>query len=62
MATTAPSPAHQVALDLDRAEMGRFTFEPPAILVHLWRPGQGLVTHSSYIGDYPGPFPFRERP
>jgi hypothetical protein len=32
--------------------------EPPACLLHLWRPGQGLVTHTSYIGRFEGPLPF----
>ena len=32
---------------------------PPAIALHLWRPGTGLITHVSYIGTYDGPRPFR---
>lgn len=60
VATTAPGTAHQVALDLRPGEPGRFTLEPPGYLLHLWRPGQGFVTHSCYVGEYPGPFPFRE--
>lgn len=31
---------------------------PPACLFHLWDPAQGLVSHTSYIGRYPGSFPF----
>jgi 3',5'-cyclic-AMP phosphodiesterase len=57
--TTAPSTAHQVALDLSPQAPGRLSLEPPACLLHLWRPGQGLVTHTSYIGDYLT-HPFRE--
>jgi 3',5'-cyclic AMP phosphodiesterase CpdA len=32
---------------------------PPAVALHQWRPGTGLVTHLSFIGDYGGPQPFR---
>ena len=31
--------------------------EPPACQLHLWRPKAGLVTHTSYIGDYGEPRP-----
>jgi 3',5'-cyclic-AMP phosphodiesterase len=57
--TTAPSTAHQVALHLEPGAAGHFSLEPPACLLHLWRPGHGLVTHTSYIGDYPA-YRFRE--
>jgi hypothetical protein len=57
--TTAPSTAHQVALTLGPGARGHFSLEPPACLLHLWRPGQGLVTHTSYIGEYVTR-PFRE--
>jgi 3',5'-cyclic AMP phosphodiesterase CpdA len=60
VAVTSPSPAHQVALDLRPSGPSGFTLEPPACLLHLWKPGQGLVTHTSYIGDYEGPYPFRQ--
>lgn len=61
IAMTAPSPAHQVALDLRQDDPGLgFTMEPPAILLHLWRPGPGLVSHTSYVGAFDGPHPFRE--
>ncbi|MBI2217871.1 MAG: phosphodiesterase [Candidatus Rokubacteria bacterium] len=57
--TTAPSTAHQVALTLAPGARGHFSLEPPACLLHLWRPGQGLVTHTSYIGTFVM-HPFRE--
>ena len=31
---------------------------PAACLLHLWQPAHGLVSHTSYIGAYPGPYPF----
>ena len=59
MASIAPSTAHQATLDLrDNAPLS-MRMEPPAIALHLWRPGTGLVTHVSYIGTYDGPRPFR---
>ena len=56
--TTAPSPAHQVALDLDKGEKLGWVMEPPACLLHAWRAGAGLVTHTSYVGEFSGPYPF----
>jgi hypothetical protein len=59
VATTAPSTAHQVALNLEEMPLA-FVMEPPACQLHLWEPGTGLISHTSYVGDYPGPYPFRE--
>jgi len=58
VAMTAPSVAHQVALDLEPDQPGRYIFEPPAVLLHRWTPETGLVTHVSYIGAFDGPYPF----
>jgi 3',5'-cyclic AMP phosphodiesterase CpdA len=58
--TTAPSSAHQVHLDLRQPGALAWTLEPPACLLHLWREGTGLVTHTSHIGDFAGPYPFHE--
>jgi 3',5'-cyclic-AMP phosphodiesterase len=54
----APSVAHQVALDLTPDAPSQFVLEPPAMLVHLWIDGVGLVTHLAPIARAPGPFPF----
>ena len=27
---------------------------------HVWAPGTGLVSHTSYIGDYDGPYRFSD--
>lgn len=59
VAMTAPSTAHQVALDLGQGDPARYVMEPPACLLHLWRDGVGLVSHTVYIGDFPR-YPFRE--
>lgn len=59
-ASTCPSPAHQIALDLrPHAELG-FKMEPPGYQLHVWYEGTGLVTHTATIGDFAGPYPFRE--
>src|SRR5262245_24102857 len=52
VAVTAPSTAHQVALTLGPGDAARWIAEPPAVLLHLWREGVGLVSHVSYVGDY----------
>lgn len=54
---TAPSPAHQVALDLRADAPSCFRMEPPGYLLHTWN-GRQLVTHAVPIGDFAGPFPF----
>ncbi|WAC25696.1 phosphodiesterase [Ancylobacter sp. SL191] len=55
---TAPSTTTAIALRLvPEAEAASFV-EPPALLLHQWRPGTGLVTHHVPIGRFPGPFDF----
>ena len=55
---TAPSTTTAIALRLaPDAEPASF-IEPPAFLLHHWRPGTGLVSHTVPIGAFPGPFPF----
>ena len=58
IASIAPSTAHQATLDLVPDAPLMYSMEPPAIALHQWRPGAGLVTHLSYIGDFDGPYPF----
>jgi 3',5'-cyclic AMP phosphodiesterase CpdA len=56
--TIAPSASHYVALDLDVSGSADFDLEPPAVQLHLWRDGCGLMSHLSFIGDFDGPYPF----
>jgi Icc protein len=56
-ALTCPSPAHQVALDIDPDAPSRFTLEPPGYMLHWWNDGR-LVSHTVAIGDHDGPHPF----
>jgi Icc protein len=52
VASTAPSTAHQVALDVrEDADLG-FTLEPPGYALQLWRPDVGLVSHVATVGDF----------
>ena len=59
VASTCPSPAHQVVLDVRPQGPSAFIMEPPGFHLHHWCDG-GLNTHHAYIGDYPGPYPFHE--
>lgn len=56
-ALTCPSPAHQVALDIDENAPSCFRMEPPGFMLHWWNDGR-LVSHTAFIGDYDGPYPF----
>lgn len=57
IAMCCPSPAHQVALDIDPQAPSRFRMEPPGFMLHWWT-GAGFVTHTAAIGEYAGPYPF----
>lgn len=55
----APSPAHQVMLDLDGLEDdARIAMEPPAFCLHQWTPETGMISHQCYVGAFDGPWPF----
>ncbi len=56
-AMAAPSPAHQVTLDLRPSAPSRFSLEPPGYFLHRWD-GRRLVTHHALIDAYEGPYPF----
>jgi 3',5'-cyclic AMP phosphodiesterase CpdA len=62
LAMTAPSVAHQVTLDLRPGAAGSYYFEPPALLLHCWQPGLGMVSHHSYIDRSDGPYSFDDQP
>lgn len=59
IASTAPSAAHQIALEIASGAPARFVMEPPAYRLHAWAPDTGLVTHTAYIGEFAGPYPLR---
>ncbi len=33
---------------------------PGPYQIHVWRPDAGLVSHTAYVGEFAGPFPFYE--
>ena len=57
IASSCPSTAHQVALDLRADGMDSFTLEPPGFQLHRWT-GRVLFTHTLTVGRFEGPFPF----
>lgn len=48
----APSTAHQVVLDLRSEDDNRFVHEPPGLALHVYAPGEGIVSHVGVIGEY----------
>lgn len=58
VAMTAPSPAHQITLDLAPDGPPSFIFEPPGFYIHTVQTGH-LVTHLQPLGDFGEPQPFR---
>ncbi len=55
---TAPSTTTAIALQLRPDAMPASHIEPPAMLLHHWQEGTGLITHVVPIGTFPGPYPF----
>lgn len=58
IASISPSVAHQVEMTLDPQDVGAFVFEPPAYQLHRWSAEDGIVSHTVFVEDYPGPYPF----
>lgn len=59
VASTTPSLVHQVMLNLRPDLPGSFVMEPPAYQLHLWNESE-LVSHTVYVGRYPGPYRFSD--
>jgi 3',5'-cyclic AMP phosphodiesterase CpdA len=55
---TAPSTTTAIALRLQDGAKPASFIEPPAMLLHHWRPHLGLITHLLPIGSFQGPLPF----
>lgn len=55
---TCPSTTTEIALQLRPDAQPQSYLGPPACMLHLWTPAHGLVSHTSYIGTYAGPYPF----
>lgn len=58
VASIAPSTAHQIPLALNETQPDAWLREPAAFHLHLWRPDQGVVTHTVYIEATATPRPF----
>lgn len=58
IASTGPSPANAIALDLFSDARGVWNLEPPAFAVHVWLDSTGIVSHTAFVERYPGPYPF----
>ncbi len=58
VAMTAPSPAHQITLDLAPDGPPSFIFEPPGFYIHTVQAGH-LVTHLQPVGAFGEPQLFR---
>jgi hypothetical protein len=58
MLATVPSTATAIASRLHPNAKPAFFIEPPAILLHHWRPQLGLITHLVPIGTFQGPLAF----
>ncbi len=56
----APSSAFQRTLTLDNNMDKAFINEPPGMLIHMWTPETGIISHISLIGDFGAPYPMRE--
>lgn len=54
VASTSPSTAHALALDLPPGIRLAVVMDPPAVTLHLWQGERaGLVSHLSFVGERP---------
>ena len=58
IASTCPGVSHQVVLDLSAQAASQFVMEPPAFQLHLWDAEAGMISHTAYVGEFDGPYPF----
>lgn len=59
LASTCPGVSHQVDLDLDRQAPSAFVMEPPGFQLHWWdEASRSLISHTAFIGQFDGPYPF----
>jgi Icc protein len=60
LAMTAPSPAHQVCLDLAPSAASAWTLEPPGFVLHALSTRGQLSSHIVASGQFDGPHPFHD--
>jgi Icc protein len=54
-AVVAPSCAFPFAFNTNKDASISIAFEPPGAALHIWEKGEGLVSHTISIGDWPHP-------
>ena len=59
--STAPSMGMQLGLDLTLQRPSEFVLEAPGYQLHFWTPQKDLVTHTVYVREVDGPYPFEEK-
>jgi 3',5'-cyclic-AMP phosphodiesterase len=59
LASSCPSTAHQVALDLDADSRDDFVLEPPGYQLHSWD-GRRFVSNAVVVGEFGARYPFRD--
>lgn len=50
--TVAPSITYQRTLTVHNGLSKAYSAEPVSMLLHLWHPETGVVTHMHFIGDF----------
>ncbi len=58
IAIVAPSTAAQVVLDLAPSAPSAFVKEPAQFNVHIWSEADGFVTHTAFVEEFEGPYPY----
>jgi Icc protein len=53
-----PSTVTEIDLQLHPAAAPSSHAGPRGVMLHLWEPGLGMVSHLSQIGAFAGPYPF----
>ena len=53
--SVAPSTAHQMGLNMIEGARQQIVMEPPACNLHMWHQDTGIISHTSYTGDYEVP-------
>jgi len=59
--STAPSMGLQLGLDLSLTRPSEFFLESPGYQLHYFTPDQNLVTHTIFVKEMDGPYPFKEQ-
>jgi len=55
---TSPSTTTQIDLQLTPEALPRSHVGPCGYMLHLWDAAHGLISHTSLLGEFAGPFAF----